>query len=104
ELRAVAAQAPRAAIMLQQRPWRIDDFAGAAVAIGGFGREGGGGRVARAPRPGRGPVQLCRPPPDCGFFFASLLHPTPPPRRAGSPRPTAARVSRAGRPAGGGVG
>src|SRR5215472_9630615 len=31
ELRAVAAQAPRAAIVLQQRPWRIEDFAAAAV-------------------------------------------------------------------------
>ena len=36
ELRTIAAHPPRAAIALQQRAWRIEDFAGAAVAVGGF--------------------------------------------------------------------
>ena len=35
ELRTIAAHPPRAAIALQQRAWRIEDFAGAAVAVGG---------------------------------------------------------------------
>ena len=36
ELRTITAKAPRAGITLQQRAWRIEDFAGAAVAVGGF--------------------------------------------------------------------
>src|SRR5262249_1933464 len=36
ELRAVATQAARAAIMLQQRAWRIEDFTGAVIAVGGL--------------------------------------------------------------------
>src|SRR5262249_10069328 len=36
ELRALAAEAPRGAVTLRQRGWRIKDLAGAAVAVGGF--------------------------------------------------------------------
>src|SRR5262245_32452846 len=39
ELRAAATQPARPAIVLQQRPWRIEDFTGAAVAVGGFDDE-----------------------------------------------------------------
>src|SRR5512132_2626051 len=36
QLRAVAAQPPRGAIVLRQRPWQAEDLHGAAVAIAGF--------------------------------------------------------------------
>src|SRR5262249_15723722 len=58
ELRAVAAQAARTAIVLQQRAWRIEDFTGAALAVGGFDDEAEAERFARAARAAGIPVNV----------------------------------------------
>ena len=77
ELRAVAAQAPRAAIVLQQRPWRIDDFAGAAVAIGGFDDEADAERFAGAARAAGVPVNVIDRPAYCDFSFGAIVNRSP---------------------------
>src|SRR5262249_3542181 len=75
--RAVAAQAARAAIVLQQRPWRIDDFAGAAVAVGGFDDEAEAERFAGAARAAGVPVNVIDRPAYCGFSFRALVNRSP---------------------------
>ena len=77
ELRAVAAQAPRAGIVLQQRPWRIDDFAGAAVAIGGFDDEAEAERFAGAARAAGVPVNVIDRPAYCDFSFGAIVNRSP---------------------------
>jgi len=77
ELRAVAAQAPRAAIVLQQRPWRIDDFAGAAVAVGGFDDEAEAERFAGAARAAGVPVNVIDRPAYCDFSFGAIVNRSP---------------------------
>src|SRR5262249_11511390 len=77
ELRAVATQAARAAIVLHQRAWRIEDFTGAAVAVGGFDDEAEGERFPRPPRAARGPVHVVDRPPHCGFSFGAIVNRSP---------------------------
>src|SRR5262249_23430379 len=77
ELRAVATQAARAAIVLQQRAWRIEDFTGAAVAVGGFDDEAEAERFARAARTAGGPGNVIDRPAACGFSFGPLVHRPP---------------------------
>src|SRR5262249_54016984 len=77
ELRAVAAQAPHAAIVLQQRPWRIDDFAGATVAVGGFDDEAEAARFAGAARAAGVPVNVIDRPACCDFAFGAIVNRSP---------------------------
>src|SRR5262245_29106953 len=77
ELRAVAAQAPRAAIVLQQRPWRIEDIAAAAVAIGGFDDEAEAERFAGAARAAGVPVNVIDRPAYCDFSFGAIVNRSP---------------------------
>ncbi len=77
ELRAVAAQAARAAIVLQQRPWRIEDFAGAAVAVGGFDDEAEAERFADAARAAGVPVNVIDRPAYCDFSFGAIVNRSP---------------------------
>jgi uroporphyrin-III C-methyltransferase/precorrin-2 dehydrogenase/sirohydrochlorin ferrochelatase len=76
ELRAVAAQ-PRAAIALQQRAWRIEDFTGAAVAVGGFDDEAEAGRFAAAARAAGVPVNVIDRPAHCDFSFGAIVNRSP---------------------------
>src|SRR5262249_57361720 len=74
ELRAVAAQAAHAAIVLQQRPWRIDDFAGATVAVGGFDDEAEAARFAGAARAAGVPGNVIDRPAGCAFAFRAMVN------------------------------
>jgi uroporphyrin-III C-methyltransferase/precorrin-2 dehydrogenase/sirohydrochlorin ferrochelatase len=77
ELRAVAAQAARATIVLQQRPWRIKDFADAAVAVGGFDDEAEAERFAGAARAAGVPVNVIDRPAYCDFSFGAIVNRSP---------------------------
>lgn len=77
ELRAVAAQAARATIVLQQRPWRIEDFADAAVAVGGFDDEAEAERFAGAARAAGVPVNVIDRPAYCDFSFGAIVNRSP---------------------------
>src|SRR5262245_21400592 len=77
ELRAVATQAARAAIVLQQRAWRIEDFTGAAVAVGGFDDEAEAERFARAARAAGVPVNVIDRPAYCDFSFGAIVNRSP---------------------------
>lgn len=77
ELRAVAAQAARAAIVLQQRAWRIEDFTGAAVAVGGFDDEAQAERFAGAARAAGVPVNVIDRPAYCDFSFGAIINRSP---------------------------
>src|SRR5262249_60708312 len=76
-LRAVATQAARAAIVLQQRAWRIEDFTGAAVAVGGFDDEAEAERFARAARTAGVPVNVIDRPAHCDFSFGPIVNRSP---------------------------
>jgi uroporphyrin-III C-methyltransferase/precorrin-2 dehydrogenase/sirohydrochlorin ferrochelatase len=77
ELRAVATQAARAAIVLHQRAWRIEDFTGAAVAVGGFDDEAEAERFARAARAAGIPVNVIDRPAYCDFSFGAIVNRSP---------------------------
>jgi uroporphyrin-III C-methyltransferase/precorrin-2 dehydrogenase/sirohydrochlorin ferrochelatase len=77
ELRAVAAQASRAAIVLQHRAWRIEDFPGAAVAVGGFDDEPEAERFAGAARAAGVPVNVIDKPAYCDFSFGAIVNRSP---------------------------
>jgi len=78
ELRAVATQAARTAIVLQQRAWRIEDFTGAAVAVGGFDDEAEAERFARAARAAGIPVNVIDRSAYCDFSFGAIVNRSPP--------------------------
>jgi uroporphyrin-III C-methyltransferase / precorrin-2 dehydrogenase / sirohydrochlorin ferrochelatase len=77
ELRAVAAHPPRAAITLQQRAWRIEDFAGAAVAVGGFEDVAEAERFSGAARSAGVPVNVIDRPAYCDFSFGAIVNRSP---------------------------
>ena len=77
ELRAIATHPPRAAIALQQRAWRIEDFAGAAVAVGGFEDAAEAERFSRAARAAGVPVNVIDRPAYCDFSFGAIVNRSP---------------------------
>ena len=77
ELRAIAAKAPRAGITLQQRAWRIEDFAGAAVAVGGFEDAAEAERFSGAARAAGVPVNVIDRPAYCDFSFGAIVNRSP---------------------------
>jgi uroporphyrin-III C-methyltransferase / precorrin-2 dehydrogenase / sirohydrochlorin ferrochelatase len=77
ELRAVATQAARAAIVLHQRAWRIEDFTGAAVAVGGFDDDAEAERFARGARAAGVPVNVIDRPAYCDFSFGAIVNRSP---------------------------
>jgi uroporphyrin-III C-methyltransferase/precorrin-2 dehydrogenase/sirohydrochlorin ferrochelatase len=77
ELRAVAAQAPRGAITLRERAWRKQDFAGAAVAVGGFDDEQEARRFSDAARAAGVPVNVIDKPAYCDFSFGAIVNRSP---------------------------
>ena len=77
ELRAVAAQPPRGAIVLQHRAWRAEDFGGAAVAVGGFDDDREAQRFADAARAAGVPVNVIDKPAYCDFSFGAIVNRSP---------------------------
>jgi uroporphyrin-III C-methyltransferase/precorrin-2 dehydrogenase/sirohydrochlorin ferrochelatase len=77
ELRTIAAHPPRAAIALQQRAWRIEDFAGAAVAVGGFEDAAEAERFSGAARAAGVPVNVIDRPAYCDFSFGAIVNRSP---------------------------
>jgi uroporphyrin-III C-methyltransferase/precorrin-2 dehydrogenase/sirohydrochlorin ferrochelatase len=77
ELRTIAAKASCAAITLQQRAWRNEDFAGAAVAVGGFEDAAEAERFSGAARAAGVPVNVIDRPAYCDFSFAAIVNRSP---------------------------
>jgi uroporphyrin-III C-methyltransferase/precorrin-2 dehydrogenase/sirohydrochlorin ferrochelatase len=77
ELRTIAAKASRAAITLQQRAWRVEDFAGAAVAVGGFEDAAEAERFSGAARAAGVPVNVIDRPAYCDFSFGAIVNRSP---------------------------
>jgi uroporphyrin-III C-methyltransferase/precorrin-2 dehydrogenase/sirohydrochlorin ferrochelatase len=77
ELHAVAAQPPRGAVTLHQRTWQPEDFAGAAVAVGGFDDDNEAQRFARAARAAGVPVNVIDKPAHCDFSFGAIVNRSP---------------------------
>ena len=77
ELRTIAAHPPRTAITLQQRAWRIEDFAGAAVAVGGFEDAAEAERFSGAARAAGVPVNVIDRPAYCDFSFGGIVNRSP---------------------------
>ena len=77
ELRTIVAKASRAAITLQQRAWRNEDFAGAAVAVGGFEDAAEAERFSGAARAAGVPVNVIDRPAYCDFSFGAIVNRSP---------------------------
>jgi uroporphyrin-III C-methyltransferase/precorrin-2 dehydrogenase/sirohydrochlorin ferrochelatase len=77
ELRMIAAKASCAAITLQQRAWRDEDFAGAAVAVGGFEDAAEAERFSGAARAAGVPVNVIDRPAYCDFSFGAIVNRSP---------------------------
>jgi len=77
ELRALAAEAPRASVILRERGWRAGDFAGAAVAVGGFENDADAECFAAAARTAGVPVNLIDRPAHCDFSFGAIVNRSP---------------------------
>jgi uroporphyrin-III C-methyltransferase/precorrin-2 dehydrogenase/sirohydrochlorin ferrochelatase len=77
ELRAVATQPPRGAIMLHDRTWQASDFAGAAVAVGGFDDDPEAQRFAAAARAAGVPVNVIDKPAHGDFSFGAIVNRSP---------------------------
>jgi uroporphyrin-III C-methyltransferase/precorrin-2 dehydrogenase/sirohydrochlorin ferrochelatase len=77
ELRALVVQAPRGAIVLHERAWQPQDFAGAAVAVGGFDEEAGAQAFAGAARAAGVAVNVIDKPAHCDFSFGAIVNRSP---------------------------
>jgi uroporphyrin-III C-methyltransferase/precorrin-2 dehydrogenase/sirohydrochlorin ferrochelatase len=77
QLHAVAAQPPRGAIVLRQRPWQAEDLHGAAVAIAGLDDDLDARRFADAARAARVPVNVIDKPAYCDFSFGAIVNRSP---------------------------
>src|SRR5260370_5495707 len=77
ELCALASETPGAALTLRHRAWRNDDFAGAAVAVGGFEDETDAERFAGAARAAGIPVNVIDRPAYCNFSFGAIVNRSP---------------------------
>ncbi len=77
ELRAVAADAPRGAIALQERAWQNEDLRSTAVAVGGFDAEQDARRFAEAARAAGVPVNVIDRPDYCDFAFGAIVNRSP---------------------------
>jgi uroporphyrin-III C-methyltransferase/precorrin-2 dehydrogenase/sirohydrochlorin ferrochelatase len=77
ELRALTAEAPRTSVVLREREWRTGDFAGAAVAVGGFENDADAERFAAAARTAGVPVNVIDRPAHCDFSFGAIVNRSP---------------------------
>jgi uroporphyrin-III C-methyltransferase / precorrin-2 dehydrogenase / sirohydrochlorin ferrochelatase len=77
ELRALTVEAPRASVVLRERGWRAGDFAGAAVAVGGFENDAEAECFAAAARTAGVPVNVIDRPAHCDFSFGAIVNRSP---------------------------
>ena len=77
ELRALAAEAPRASVTLRERGWRAGDIAGAAVAVGGCENDADAERFAAAAQTAAVPVNVIDRPAHCDFSFGAVVNRSP---------------------------
>ena len=77
ELRVLAEEAPRASIILRERGWCTADFAGAAVAVGGFENDADAERFAAAARTAGVQVNVIDRPAHCDFSFGAIVNRSP---------------------------
>ena len=77
QLHAVAAQPPRGAIVLRQRPWQAEDLHGATVAIAGFDDDLDARRFVDAARAAHVPVNVIDKPAYCDFSFGAIVNRSP---------------------------
>jgi uroporphyrin-III C-methyltransferase/precorrin-2 dehydrogenase/sirohydrochlorin ferrochelatase len=77
ELRSVASQPPRGPIKVHARAWQALDFAGAAIAVGGFDDEADAQAFAGATRVAGVPVNVIDKPAHCDFSFGAIVNRSP---------------------------
>jgi uroporphyrin-III C-methyltransferase / precorrin-2 dehydrogenase / sirohydrochlorin ferrochelatase len=77
ELRALAADPPRGAVVLHDRAWRAADLTGAAIAVGGFDDDARAQRFAEAARAAGVPVNVIDKPAYCDFSFGAIVNRSP---------------------------
>jgi uroporphyrin-III C-methyltransferase/precorrin-2 dehydrogenase/sirohydrochlorin ferrochelatase len=77
ELRAVAKEPPRGAVTFHARPWTHEDFAGAAIAVGGCDDDRDAESFARAAREAGVPVNVIDKPAYCDFSFGAIVNRSP---------------------------
>src|SRR5262249_42059690 len=73
----LAAQAPRGSLTLRHRRWQPEDFAGAAVSVGGFEDETDAEQFAGAARAAGVPVNVIDRPIYCDFSFGAIVNRSP---------------------------
>jgi len=77
ELVAVAAHPPLGLITLHDKPWRAEDLAGAALAVGAFDDGVQAARFAAAARAAGVPVNVIDKPTHCDFAFGAIINRSP---------------------------
>jgi uroporphyrin-III C-methyltransferase / precorrin-2 dehydrogenase / sirohydrochlorin ferrochelatase len=77
ELLALVNDAPRGSVVLHRRRWKTDDFAGAAIAVGGCAEDAEAAAFAAAARAAGVPVNVIDKPAFCDFAFGSIVNRSP---------------------------
>ena len=77
ELRQLAADPPRGAIVIASARWTAEDLEGAAVAIGAFEDDEGAAEFASAARAAGVPVNVIDKPAFCDFSFGAIVNRSP---------------------------
>ena len=77
ELRALAAEAPGARVVLHERAWTPDDLPGAAVAVGDFATDNEAALFVAAARAAGVPVNIIDQPHFCDFAFGAIVNRSP---------------------------
>ena len=77
ELRQLATEPPRGAIVMTCRGWTAADLTGAAVAVGAFENDNEASTFAKAARAAGVPVNVVDKPAFCDFFFGAIVNRSP---------------------------
>lgn len=77
EMRALAAAPPNGTVVIYERPWAPDDFAGAAIAVGECIDDDEAARFAAAARAAGVPVNVIDRPVFCDFAFGAIVNRSP---------------------------
>jgi uroporphyrin-III C-methyltransferase/precorrin-2 dehydrogenase/sirohydrochlorin ferrochelatase len=77
DMRKLATDPPGGAVVLHDRPWRAEDFADAAIAVGACEDEACAAAFARTARAAGIPVNVVDRPAYCDFSFGSIVNRSP---------------------------
>ncbi len=77
EMFALAAAPPQGAIVVHDRPWAADDFAGAAIAVADCADDTEAAEFAAAARAAGAPVNVIDRPAFCDFAFGAIVNRSP---------------------------